>query len=84
MGSSFVVKEENRTAVFWKEKRSQRLLTHHHPYGWSPALEKGGYTLEPAPTADMRVGLKRADIRRAGQAHEMDPDARKEGFGSWA
>ncbi len=22
-------------------------LTHHHPCGWSPALEKGGYTLGP-------------------------------------
>ena len=28
-----------------------RLLTHHQPGGWSPALEKGGYTLGLAPIA---------------------------------
>ena len=27
------------------------LLTHHQPDGWSPALEKGGYTLGLTPIA---------------------------------
>ncbi|MGO5491565.1 hypothetical protein [Acidaminococcus sp. HCP3S3_H5] len=33
-------------AKFFEGKRSLRLLTHHQPGGWSPALEKGGYMIE--------------------------------------
>ena len=32
-------------ANFFEGKRSLRLLTHHQPGGWSPALEKGGYMI---------------------------------------
>ena len=36
-------------------KRSPKgLLTHHQPCGWSPALEKGGYTLGLAPIVIVR------------------------------
>ena len=36
---------------FLERKRSRWLLTHHQPCGWSPALEKGGYTLGLTPIA---------------------------------
>ena len=36
--------EETCHGRFLERKRSRWLLTHHQPCGWSPALEKGGYT----------------------------------------
>ena len=39
-------------AGVWQETETQLpLLTHHQPWGWSPALEKGGYTLGLTPIA---------------------------------
>ena len=37
--------EGTRLAGSFEGKRSHRLLTHHQPDGWSPALVKGGYPL---------------------------------------
>ena len=39
-------------AGVWQGTETQLpLLTHHQPGGWSPALEKGGYTLGLTPIA---------------------------------
>ncbi len=51
---SFVVRRFGRnplSAGSLKGNAALRQLTHHQPCGWSPALEKGGYTLGLMPIA---------------------------------
>ena len=44
-------------AGVWQETETQLpLLTHHQPWGWSPALEKGGYTWKRTCPGAMTAG----------------------------
>ena len=55
--SSFIVRRFGRnplSAGSLKGNAALRQLTHHQPCGWSPALEKGGYTLGLMPIAFCR------------------------------